>query len=757
LILQTRARRPARRLFVGLLLLLALGVSVRLALPSLVELVVEAQLSQALFAPVEIEAVRLDLRRGEVVLEELVVRDHEGEAVLAAARRATMDVDWAALLSGSLRAEHLTLEAPELMLRFDEQGQFNWGALTQAPEASSSGDEASAFWLEVDRLEFGEAVLLLIDESPDSLPDLRLQVGHFALLGAELGRRTPSAPLVWALASAETDGWQLSIAPDADSADDFDLDFRAGPKDPDGALPVRLALSRENGVQLGLEGEIHPETLDLEMQIGWKELPSRGLFPLMAIAGARLLQGVSDGELEVELRLSDLADRGLRVAGSMTHRDLVVVLEESEEGESATLELARARVELSELYVPIAVDATDSAEAVRVYIERIEIEGPRVDATRRSLAQPAVVADEPTVGLATAEVVDLDLRVETVSLRDGALHVRDPSVGDDLPEISGVTASAQKLHWPSATIEAFDLSIASLGEKPLRATGSWAPGHADVEMRATRISLAPFSPFISRYSSYSVSDGMLSLRSALEIRGEVFEASTRLAVQGLEAQSEGQEFQKLFGIPMAAAIPMLSDTAGNIILDVPVAGDLSASIEFDVVLIIRNAMQVAISNAIVGNAIAPSLDLVGAALRRAGEVFSMGIGEAAFLAGDDSLAIDARAVLSSAAKLVRSTPGARIILLPQITTDDMAAFDLRERPDGLDGLIDVGRGLFGGSHPAEAQHIDLAEELAKRRVQIVTRYLEEQGLEGRIDAEPWDERLYVGYARVMLRMQRDAQ
>jgi outer membrane protein OmpA-like peptidoglycan-associated protein len=140
-------------------------------------------------------------------------------------------------------------------------------------------------------------------------------------------------------------------------------------------------------------------------------------------------------------------------------------------------------------------------------------------------------------------------------------------------------------------------------------------------------------------------------------------------------------------------------------------------------------------------------------LRRVGEVFVLGIGEATFYAGEDELPPDAKAVLSGAAGLVKSSPGARIELIPKIMYDDLEALQIERSDRSWAGAIrETGRALFGTGAEHEGEDAEELNALAQRRVDSVARYLGERGLAGRIRPQPWDKKIYTGIPRVMLRM-----
>jgi len=763
-----RRRRPWRVLAVLVLLL----VGLRALLPWLAEYTLERVLSGALAARFEIGAIDLALHEGEIVLEGLTLRTPDTGAELAGVRRVALEIDWGALLSGSLEVERLAVEEPRLLLSFDAEGRFNWAGVGGGSGAEPEAEEALApsFRLRVARVQLGSGVVRLIDEAEDGLPGLRLAIGAFTLEGVEIARLEPGAPLIWGLATADASGWQLAVTPDPGETSDFALSASAGPIAGDQWIPLRLELSREGAVQLGAEGKLRPVPLEAALHVRWQGLRSQAVFPLLSVSKARVERGDSSGTLEISLSLADVPERGLRVAGQVSHEQLALELE----GDTpARLEVARATGELAELRVPIPAAPAEPPEPVLAHWARIEVVEPLLDITLPGPAEaeqaqreesPGAEAEqaqgEESPGAEAAAAPGVDLRVDAFSLRGGRVRWRDPALGADARQtLDSIGVEASQIRWPPAAAERGRLVAGSLGVEPLRVEGSWQPGHADVAFSATRIALAPWDPLLSSYSAYSVSQGDLSLRGRFQLRGERYEAPVTVVLHRLKATSRGNAFQKTFGIPLAAAIPLLSDPAGNIQLEIPVRGHLSEGAKLDLASTIVKALREAITNALVSTLAAP-LDLTGSVLRRAGELFQLGIGEAAFEAGQHALRLDAEVVLDSAAGLANRTPRARLELVPQIVSDDLLALGVAPREGGfLKNIASAAKAVFGGSRKLDDEAQERVAALAQARLDAVERHLcEKAGLAPeRIVRKPWKGRINEGIPRVLLRLQLKAK
>lgn len=197
--------------------------------------------------------------------------------------------------------------------------------------------------------------------------------------------------------------------------------------------------------------------------------------------------------------------------------------------------------------------------------------------------------------------------------------------------------------------------------------------------------------------------GYLSLQSRFQLVGEDYTAPTDVTLNQLRATSQGGAFEKAMGMPLTQVIPLLSDTAGNIELHLPIRGHLIHGTQLDLNTTVARALREATANALQGTT-ALSVDVAGAALRRVGEVFVAGVGEVIFRPGADEIPRKARMVLASAATVVGKTPRGNLELIPEIVTDDLRAYGVEhEKKKKGSGLLEAGRAIFGGSTSLDDQ------------------------------------------------------
>ena len=189
-----RRRRWPFFFVVGLLLFV---VGLRLALPRILEFALERVSSNLLTARLDIEDVHLNLYEG-VIAVGAELRSHETEALLARVDAIELDIDWEALVSGSLVAERVALFGPELVLAFDEEDRFNWDQIGGPPkEPDTDPKPAGSFRIGIELFEIGTGELRFTDETTGGLPNLRLILGASTFTGIELYRETPGDVLRW--------------------------------------------------------------------------------------------------------------------------------------------------------------------------------------------------------------------------------------------------------------------------------------------------------------------------------------------------------------------------------------------------------------------------------------------------------------------------------------------------------------------------------------------------------------------------------
>jgi hypothetical protein len=415
----------------------------------------------------------------------------------------------------------------------------------------------------------------------------------------------------------------------------------------------------------------------------------------------------------------------------------------------------RIHVEVAEFRLPIPEEPVKTVPPILVHLASIDVDDPLLKVTLAgSGAEPKTPEEylEETPPEPTSEPTRLDLRIDRVSLQGGRVHWSDPETGT--AQQNTVALEGEDLRWPVLHCDAMRLQIGGLAPEPVRFNGSGRDDTAQATFQAKRIPLPEWNAIIAHYTDYSVSRGTLSAEGTFSVKGDAYDLPLVITFHGLQAESQQGHFQKTFGMPISLAIPLLSDSSGAIRIEVPVSGSFSQGTHVDLASTITVALREATGNAL-SNTVKAPVDLAGSALRRVGEVFMLGLGEAAFDIGQHTLPIDAKAVLQSAATLVAGTKKKRIELIPQLVADDLRAFDIDPGEiSALDTFKAVGRTLFGGKKASTDDARARLMPLANRRAAAVENYLVGSCRfpRDRIVKTAWDGKVADGSPRVLLRL-----
>jgi outer membrane protein OmpA-like peptidoglycan-associated protein len=224
---------------------------------------------------------------------------------------------------------------------------------------------------------------------------------------------------------------------------------------------------------------------------------------------------------------------------------------------------------------------------------------------------------------------------------------------------------ASGVRWPGPAIEQLRLDARTTGGAKLAVTGSLRAGAADVTAKVDALPLAPLSPYAAG-TGYGVAGGSASLDAKLSMKGDAYDASSRLVLSQLAVSGEQGEalFQQQFGIPLSLALALLTDLEGNITLDVPVTGDRRGTS-----VGIGSLVGQALTKAILG-AITSPLKMIMAVATADGKVASATPQSIRFRPGRAQLAQGGEELLAQLAALLGRSPGLRIELTGRAGAED---------------------------------------------------------------------------------------
>jgi hypothetical protein len=250
------------------------------------------------------------------------------------------------------------------------------------------------------------------------------------------------------------------------------------------------------------------------------------------------------------------------------------------------------------------------------------------------------------------------VHVDRLTLDDMRLAANDTVVKPYYRStLDPIDLSATAVDWPGPTAQDVKLTVKNVDGGTLTVTGNVAPARTRLVAKLAELPLAPFNPYAAG-SGYGVAAGTARLDSTIVLTNGAYDTKSKLTLHGLDVRGgEGDAlFTQKFGMPLSLALSLLTDLQGNIVIDLPIAGDASG---------MRTGLGTLIGNALtraILNAVTSPLKLVGAVARIGDKPASLTPQPIVFPAGRAELPAGEEPKLAPLASLLARAPGLRLHL-----------------------------------------------------------------------------------------------
>lgn len=332
-------------------------------------------------------------------------------------------------------------------------------------------------------------------------------------------------------------------------------------------ISLRLQASFPLGGALDVSGEASLQPLAPELAIKLSGLSLlAGADHLRALTGMELVRGTLDAAGRISV-----GETGLGFRGEMKLSDLAV-LDASGEALAGLTELGLSGLDLRVDPAALSV-ATVTLVSPEAHV-RIAADG-RINLAGIGPQQSVEISPE-TIPAANAVLPELEVGVITFS--GGRVSIRDDSIERaatvSLDDLSGVMAgwSSQDAGRGKVEMTGKVNGVSAMTIKgDLNPFGR--PARADLAIAIDRMDLLPTRGYVSKYAGYELEGGRLSLDIAFLLRERAIESDTMTVLSAftLGAQTASPDATKL---PVKLGVALLKDSAGDIVIDVPVAGNL---------------------------------------------------------------------------------------------------------------------------------------------------------------------------------------
>jgi hypothetical protein len=598
--------RPPRLLVVVVAVAIGLFALTRGVLP----LVLEDQLtSLATDAGLDLTVrdLTLSLLSGTVSLAGISVAelDARGEPFFVT-ERASVELHWVPLLDGRIHLAHARLGRGRFLGSMDENGFQIPGrsnepdGVVAEPEPQSPESEASAGWP------------LLLDIAAIDALDVGLTLAD----GTHVDATVSISVERFATEHPESEG---------------------------GAFPVTAIVEIADG-RVEFQGEA---TLAGAVQ-GEIQLRELSIPALAGIAAPALDAWWAGGGLDADLVIDVTTDAAVSASGELAAKDIGF---RAPSGEGLSVQLPAIHLPLSRLEV---------ADAVTVRIGTLSLDAPKLelhnpDPELDALMASLTPAEDPT----EAPGPSPDIRIGEIRASDGSaqLTLSEPE--------------AFELAFAELAVQIEDL-VASTGAMKQISIGGVVAGHAPLHIQGAltdgttgkltgvleEIQLETFDPLV-RGIGYRLEGGTASLDAAVELAGSTTTLDNEVTLHALELVSDDDGFQTTFGLPLDAALALMTDLDGAIQLTVPVELTGAGS-EVALGGILRGALQEAILGAL-----SSPLKIVGGVASFVGgdsDTTTLGPNEVAMRSATTEFLPDGEARIEAWAELLTERPQLGVVV-----------------------------------------------------------------------------------------------
>lgn len=273
---------------------------------------------------------------------------------------------------------------------------------------------------------------------------------------------------------------------------------------------------------------------------------------------------------------------------------------------------------------------------------------------------------------------------ELVLLDKGQVNVKDLSVSPVFAQtlsIDTLKAGPFDSQTPNAQ-SPFEILITDPNYLQIKADGFVSPFakqlNAQVNAKVAELNLPSISPYVANALGFEMKSGQLDVNIDLSVKNDELDGNTNLFLRGIEMSGANDAEQGAISqgkaMPLNAALGMLKDDNGNVDLDVPLRGDVSApsfGVESFLSLVLKKAAMSQAKDYLMTTFV-PYASVVSVALSGAEYLLKVTFEPLVFDPTVVELPAQNSQFLSELAQLMKDTPDLQIKMCAQVTHADLA-------------------------------------------------------------------------------------
>ena len=431
-------------------------------------------------------------------------------------------------------------------------------------------------------------------------------------------------------------------------------------------IPVRLRVSHKQG-KLSAEGPFSMEPPSWEGMIGIEDFALTPWSPYVSsVSGYALNDGVLTMTMDMRGTAAESVDYSL--TGGLRVDTLDVA-----NGQSGPSLLAAHS---------IVVDGIAGSPSGWV-VQKLAVSGPAVTLERldSGLNLPsAASSDEAEASEAEVDATSrVSLRIDAIEVIDGAVALTDRTLAPPYTTtLTDISVTLNDLDTQSDSPATAKVAALLDGYAAIDATAAlipWDPTRSsEFSVGVQGVEMPRFNPYIGSFIGRQLDRSQLALDLEYTLTGSALDAANHVTIAQL-ALGDTVPAEDAVSLPLGLAIALLQDSNGEIVLDVPISGDL-ADPKFRLGRVIGRAITGLLTKLVAS----PFLILKG--LIPDGQNEDMD--SVAFAPGSSELDPEAIQTLNNLAAALRKRPKLMLEVAPSAGVADRAAIAERQLQQWLD-------------------------------------------------------------------------
>lgn len=422
----------------------------------------------------------------------------------------------------------------------------------------------------------------------------------------------------------------------------------------DGPVALTLSAAAPGGGLVAADGTLAVAPFAAALSLRAEALPVRP-WALLVDLPLQPARGTVTGTVQLDYR-----DGLRRIEGRIRAEDL----HSAPPDPARPIEVMAVATATADLVVvPDGTPAVDVSSLTLSYPYAMVVHGPQ-----GTFPYSALRGSDGGAGAAGADSAT-SVRIRAVEIEAGKVELIDDTVTPAFwTSLTGVSGTAEDIVLPAFTVERFALSGKRDELSPMTLSGAITADGVQGRAEAQDVLLDSLNPYVTPLLGYKIVSGRLSTVAVATPDPPLLESNVEILLRGLDVLQTGSDvIYEQSGVPLPIALGLISSPGGKIDLTLPMSIDTRSG-AVSVGSVVGQALRKAIVTALTS-----PLRILGSLFGSKGAPHAFAVDPIPFPTGSATLDAAGTQRVGAIARILQAQQNLLLVLLPQVTAEDIAA------------------------------------------------------------------------------------